>query len=275
MYVVQTDACSVRNSTTPVSPGKIARGQQILGRMNARAVTAQNAFTALLCRQDLNTNGWPLVDMGGTPSACGTEGALPIGGNVSSIATWPAQLVFYPVAPGVAPATLQAYSAPPAPPMPSLVTQGHPRYDPQTKKVVNAPVTAPTVKHQRQHRAAQSAPSPLPSTALAPNVPGGGWQDQNVAPAFCEGIPQGKPGYTQCLSAQGIIAAADAGNISASDAAATKAAFAQIIQQQGKGMGSVSGVSCDFLTGMVSAIGLGAAVLYLFDYLKRSGRISL
>ena len=35
-----------------------------------------------------------------------------------------------------------------------------------------------------------------------------------------------------------------------------------------------SGISCDFLTGMVSAIGLGAAVLYLFDYLKRSGRIT-
>ena len=270
MYVTQSSACTVPNGSTPVSKAKIAQAQQILSRLNTKAVNAQQAFTALLCRLDLNTNGWPLARYGGTPSSCGDEGALPIGGNSSGIETWPAQLIFLPTPSGVAPASIQAYATPPAPLIPSLVTQGHSRYVPPSK-----------TKHVKRFRPAPVA-TPIPTQPAAapvaptPASPPGGWQDQNVAPAFCEGIPQGSPGYTACLGVQGGIATANAGQMSASDAAATKAAFAQIIQQQqGKGMGCAdSGISCDFLTGMVSAIGLGAAVLYLFDYLKRSGRIT-
>lgn len=265
MYVSQSNACTVPNGSTPVTKAKIAAAQQILSRLNAKANAAQGAFTALLCRLDLNTNGWPLAEYGGVPSSCGDEGALPIGGNSSGIETWPPQLIFAASPTGIAPASIQAYAAPPAPQIPSLVTQGHSRYVPPAKRRL----------HLKRQPAPAATPIPPSVAAAAPVSTGGGWQDQNVAPAFCEGIPQGGPGYTACLAAQGAIATSDAANMSASDAAATKAAFAQIIQQQ-KGVGCAdSGLSCDFLTGMISAIGLGAAMLYIFDYLKRSGRISL
>jgi hypothetical protein len=267
MYVSQSNACTVPNGSTPVSKAKITAAQQILSRLNTNANNAQEAFTALLCRLDLNTNGWPLAEYGGVPSSCGDEGALPIGGNSSGLQTWPPQLIFLPTPTGIAPVSVQAYSAPPAPQIPSLVTQGHSRYVPpakrqRTKRPRSAPAPVPA-------QAAVTPASPAPSSAPLWQ-PGG-----NVAPAFCEGIAQGKPGYTACLAAQGAIATTDAANISPADAAATSAAFSQIIQQQQqKGMGCAdSGMSCDFLTGMISAIGLGAALLYLFDYLKRSGRI--
>ena len=256
MYVQQTDACSVRNSTTPVSQRKIARGQQILGRMNARAVTAQNAFAALLCRQDLNTNGWPLADQGGTPSACGTEGALPIGGNASSIATWPAQVTVSQVAQGVAPTTLSAYAAPPAPKMPSLVTQGHPRYDPATKKVVgSSATTAPSstpvrVVRTRTHR---PAPAPVPATP-APSTP---------APV-CTQYPYASADYINCVEAL---------EQSGQKLTTSSQTFGSVFKA---GMSGCDGSSpCDILLGMISALGLAAAGVYLYDYFSKRGGLSL
>jgi hypothetical protein len=180
MYVQQSQACSVPNSLTPVSPATIAAGQAIVSALNTQAVNAQNVFTALVNRTDLNTNGWPLAEAGGVPA--GPTSANPIGGNPTGLKAWPnlkgrtACIVTSPTPAGAPPTALSSYAQAPAPPMPSLVTQGHPSYSPPAR--------------------------------------GGGG-----------------------------------------------------------GMGCANGSSCDFLTGMISALGLGAALLYLYDYLQKSGRL--
>ncbi len=149
MYVPQSNACTVPNGSTPVSARRITRGQQILMQMNTQSESAKAAFEALLCRLDLNTNGWPVAEYGGTPSACGSEGATPIGGNNSGIVAYPAQLVVLPVPQAVPPTTQSSYAAPPAPAMPSLVTQGHrstkrPPASPTNPAPAAMPTTIPT-----------------------------------------------------------------------------------------------------------------------------------
>ena len=243
MYVTQSNACTVPNGSTPVSKAKIAQAQQILSRLNTKALNAQQAFTALLCRLDLNTNGWPLAEYGGVPSSCGTEGALPIGGNSSGIETWPPQLIFLPTPAGVAPASIQAYAAPPAPLIPSLVTQGHSRYVPPSKRTGKRTRPAP-------------AAAPVPPPAAAPAA----------ASPVCTQFPYASADYINCVEAM---------EQSGQKLTTSSQTFGSVYKAGMSGLGCAdSGISCDFLTGMVSAIGLGVAVLYLFDYLKRSGRIT-
>jgi hypothetical protein len=241
MYVTQSNACTVPNGSTPVSKAKIAAGQLTLSRLNTKATAAQQAFTALLCRQDLNTNGWPVLEYGGTPSSCGTEGALPIGGNSSGIETWPPQLIFLPTPAGIAPTTLQAYAAPPAPQIPSLVTQGHSRYVPPSKRG----------KGTRPAPAAASVPAPVAAPAQTP---------------VCSQYPYASAAYINCVEAL---------EQSGHELTTSSQTFGSVYNKGVSGLGCAdSGSTCDFLTGMISAIGLGAAMLYLFDYLKRSGRIT-
>lgn len=141
MYIVQSAACSVPNGSTPVTPADIAASQAALAALNGPANLAQSTFNALVSRTDLNTNGWPLATYGGTPA--GPRGANPIGGKATGFRSWPGGrgsngrtcLLTRTPPMGVNPASLQATAAPPAPPAPSLVTQGHPSYTP--------PATAP------------------------------------------------------------------------------------------------------------------------------------
>jgi hypothetical protein len=67
MYVPQTDACDVPNSATPVSSDQIAAGQATLQAL-ANAVTGANqAFSALIARPDLNSAGMPASSNPGAP----------------------------------------------------------------------------------------------------------------------------------------------------------------------------------------------------------------
>lgn len=138
MYVVQSAACSVPNGSTPVTPADIAASQAILAALNGPANLAQSTFNALVTRTDLNTNGWPLATHGGTPAgpAGPSVGTAPTGGPTTGFRSWPsgksACIATTTLPMGVNPVSLQATAAPPAPPAPSLVTQGHPSYTPPT-----------------------------------------------------------------------------------------------------------------------------------------------
>jgi hypothetical protein len=51
--------------------------------------------------------------------------------------------------------------------------------------------------------------------------------------------------------------------------------FGSIYKKGLAGMGCAEGSSpCDILLGMISAVGLAAASVYLYDYFKRSGGLS-
>jgi hypothetical protein len=265
MYVVQSNACTVPNGSTPVSQRKITKGQAILGRMNTQATAAQAALDALLCRMDLNTNGWPVAELGGPPSACGTEGAVPIGGNNSGLSVYPGQLVFYPTPQGIAPTSVAAYAAPPAPPMPSLVTSGHPSYQTYGPgKSAAAARLAAAQAFTNCYRAAQQThkTAPVRSPQLAP-ITSPGSQPVAAAPTaapipVCTQYPYGSAPYIDCVQA--------------GEEAGDKLTGSQFAVYQGLS-GTTDG-TCDFLTGMVSAIALGASMLYLYDYLKKTGRIN-
>jgi hypothetical protein len=235
MYVTQSDACSVANSTIPASPAAIAAAQALLGAINTQAVNAQQVFTDLCNRTDLNTNGWPLSDQGGMPA--GPTSANPSGGNPTGLKSWPVRkgrtacIVTAPTPEGAAPSTPAAYAQIPAPPMPSLVTQGRPSYNPKTGKV-STPGTVTTAL-------STAGPNPL-----------------------CSQYQYGSLPYIACLQKL-----KDSGVQLVSDQMT-------VFNRATSGLGcSDSSTACDFLAGMMSAVGLAAAVLYLYDYLKRSGRI--
>jgi len=57
MIIPQTDACSVPNSATPVSPQKIADSQSFLNTVNNIIAKANADFTQLTDRKDLNAVG--------------------------------------------------------------------------------------------------------------------------------------------------------------------------------------------------------------------------
>lgn len=69
MYVAQTDACTVPNSATPVTPNQIANAAQTYMDTNAIVAKALATFTSVLNRPDLNRNGLLLADSGGVPTA--------------------------------------------------------------------------------------------------------------------------------------------------------------------------------------------------------------
>lgn len=166
MYIVQSSACSVPNGSTPVTPANIAASQAALAALNGPANLAQSTFNALVSRTDLNTNGWPLAAYGGTPA--GPGGANPVGGKPTGFRSWPggrrgAKCFVQTQTPpmGANPASLQATAAPPAPPAPSLVTQGHPSYTPPT-----------------------SAPTPASGITTAWNPPNTGYSSESGGSAF-------------------------------------------------------------------------------------------
>lgn len=231
MYVAQSDACSVQNSTTPVAPATIAVAQAILAATNSQANAAQAVFTALVNRTDLNTNGWPLSEQGGVPA--GPTSANPIGGNPTGLKQWPvlkgrtACVATAPTPEGAPSNSLSSYATVPAPPAPSLVTQGRPSYNPKTGKV-----TTPTA----------SNPS-----------------------AVCSQYTYGSLPYIACLQ--------KLKNSGVALVSSDMTVYNRATSGLGCADSAPSAPACDFLTGMMSAVGLAAAVLYLYDYLKRSGRI--
>ena len=206
MYIVQSGACSVPNSRTPVSPAQLQASQQILANMNAKANLAQASMNALNNRTDLNTNGWPLASHGGTPAG-GTSAYKPTG-----LRDWPKRngqascIVTTGLPKGLPVQSPVSYSAPTPPPAPSLVTQGHP----------------------------SSIPVPL-----------------------CTQYPYGSIPYVDCLAAL-------------KNSGMKLVGTQKIVSQQGMG-----DTGCgSFVEGILAAIGLGAAGLYIYDSLRRTGRIS-
>jgi hypothetical protein len=132
MYVPQTDACSVPNSTDPVSAATITAGLQKMALVDSLFSSAQSAFDGIINRTDLNTNGWPLVTNGGVPAgpAGAVKGESMAGGKITSLKNWPlksrdrtACLSIRPLPESVAIDTREAFAAPKAPPMQPLTTQ--------------------------------------------------------------------------------------------------------------------------------------------------------
>ena len=60
MYVTQDAACSVPNSSTPVSSSAIAAGQAVLAAMQNLVSGANSAMAQIVARPDLNAAGQPL-----------------------------------------------------------------------------------------------------------------------------------------------------------------------------------------------------------------------
>lgn len=132
MYVPMTDACSVPNSTSPVSPDFLAAVQKRATGVDQIFTSAQSAFDAIINRTDLNTNGFPLVTHGGTPAGPvgSAAGQSTVGGKITSLKNWPvnsngrpACIVTKPLPQSVQIDTRIAYAAPVAPPSPPLTTQ--------------------------------------------------------------------------------------------------------------------------------------------------------
>jgi hypothetical protein len=133
MYVPQIEACSVPNSTDPVSAAKINASIAKMVLVDSLFSNAQSAFDQIINRTDLNTNGWPLVTNGGVPAgpAGSVKGESMAGGKITSLKNWPlksrdrtACLSIVPLPESVAIDTREAFAAPKAPPMQPLTTQG-------------------------------------------------------------------------------------------------------------------------------------------------------
>ena len=81
MYVTQDAACSVPNSSTPVSSSAIAAGQAVLAAMQNLVSNANNAMAQIVARPDLNAAGQPLpVNSLGQPipPTVGNSGSQPV-----------------------------------------------------------------------------------------------------------------------------------------------------------------------------------------------------
>ncbi len=116
MYVPQSNACSVQNSSTPVSPADLAASIRKYADVTTVVNTAQAAFDSLLNRPDLNRGGFPLIDFGGIPS-------LPFSG----FKKWPYRtsksspcIVSAPLPKPVAVDLPVGFVLPPPPPIPSM-----------------------------------------------------------------------------------------------------------------------------------------------------------
>ena len=67
MYVTQDAACSVPNSSTPVSSSAIAAGQAVLSAMQNLVGQANSAMAQIVARPDLNAAGQPISTSGSQP----------------------------------------------------------------------------------------------------------------------------------------------------------------------------------------------------------------
>jgi hypothetical protein len=283
MYVAQTDACSVPNSAMPPTKGQIARGIGILGRTNRIANNAQQAFACLLNRTDLNTNGWPLATHGGVPASTitgcpspnvpDTQMAVPgpteptgptSGVNLTGLQYWPRKIWTLPEHHGQAPNSPNTYPMPPAPPMQPLTTQAHSQAAAQltamaaaaTVQKPAAPPTFPTTGNVcldlMLNYVDPSQVSPTQLTACSMN----GYQ----------GIKNGP------LLTNAMIAWRNA-NYGSLPKVPDQPNVPEYTQAMGQpyGMGDWDGAS--FISGLVAAIGVAAAGLYLWQYAKRMGYV--
>jgi hypothetical protein len=100
MYVVQTEACSVPNSSTPVSPAQIQASQNVLAKMAAWIDQANQNMNAVITRPDLNAAGMPLAKVGGGSKQ--NPGMIlpfdnspipPLASNPTRLRSWPTMCV--------------------------------------------------------------------------------------------------------------------------------------------------------------------------------------
>jgi hypothetical protein len=67
MYVTQDAACSVPNSSTPVSSSAIAASQAVLTAVQNLVADANSAMAQIVARPDLNAAGQPIATSGAQP----------------------------------------------------------------------------------------------------------------------------------------------------------------------------------------------------------------
>lgn len=277
MYVTQSNACTAPNSLQPPSKAAIRRGIRTLGSMEAKVRAARQAYNCLFYRTDLNTNGWPLATNGGIPSSTVTGCPSPqasgqpdpvsltttpgAGLNLTGLQYWPSLLVTLPDPTAIAPNSPDAYPQPPAPAFPPLTTQAHSQQaQALVTKAAAATVTAPA-----------SCP-PAPTTGN-----------------LCMDIQLNYVDPSQ-VSTQQLITCAEKGYSGNRDGklltAAILACRAQNYASLPKipdnpnvppydasmsGMGDWDGGS--FLQGLISAVGVAAAGLYLYKFAKKQGYV--
>jgi hypothetical protein len=159
------------------------------------------------------------------------------------------------------------YGGVPAGPSTSNPTQGYTtglKSWPARKGVPACVSTAPTPEGAAPTSIASFAPPPGPAPSLVTQGhPSYSATAPKAAPAaLCTQYVYGSIPYMNCLqTAQNSGVKLVGSGLS-------------VYNRQTSGLGCTSestGPSCDFLVGMVSAIGLAAAGLYLFDYFKRAG----
>jgi hypothetical protein len=123
MYVVQTQACSVPNSRTPLTPAQLASSAQAYSKMNAKVAQALASYASVLNRPDLNRNGHSIKEQGGVPAApfAGVR-AWPDWTEGNPAGNSPACVIQQSVPAGL-PTNSPETFAPPAPPMAGLTTQ--------------------------------------------------------------------------------------------------------------------------------------------------------
>ena len=267
MYVTQSNACSAPNSANPPTNAQIMRGVRILGSMEGKVRAARQAFNCLLYRDDLNTNGWPLADQGGTPSStvtgCPSPQSLGAGAgagngvNLLGLQYWPSAVVTLqePTAlPSNSPAT---YPQPPAPTTPALTTQAH---------------------------SAAAALLTTQAPATKPKFPTTGNLCLDIALNYVDPSQVSTKQLTDCAM-KGYSGNKDGPLLTTPMIAWRNANYASLPKVpdnpnvpaftpaigQPYGMGSFDG--CSFLTGLIASVGVATAGLYLFNQAKRMGYV--
>jgi hypothetical protein len=277
MYVTQSDACTAPNSLQPPSKADILRGIRMLASMEAKVRAARQAYNCLFYRGDLNTNGWPLATYGGTPSSTVTGCPSPqssgqpdqsglsstpgVGLNLTGLQYWPSLMVTLPDAIGVPPNSPAAVPQPPAPTFPPLTTQAHTQAAKQLVKQATAATT------------------PVPATC--PPYPTTGNLCLDLMLNY---VDPSQVSATQLLlcAQKGYQGNTDGPKLTPQMLACRAANYAtlpkipdntNIPAYNAATMGMGDWDSASFLQGLLTAVGAGAAVVFLYNEGKRRGYI--
>jgi hypothetical protein len=285
MYVTQSNACTAPNSLQPPSKAAIRRGIRMLGSMESKVRAARQAYNCLFYRNDLNTNGWPLATNGGIPSstvtgcpapqdsgqpnAAGTGSTPGQGLNLTGLQYWPSLLVTLPDPTGLAPNSPDAYPQPPAPVTPPLTTEAHNILAKALVKTATGATTSPP-----------TSPPTFPTTGnicldlLLNYVDPSQVTSQQLLDCAtsqvvgtCQRVGNGP------LLTTAMIAWRNSNYNALPKIPYQKPQPLTAAQQSacGSGMGDWDGGS--FLQGLISAVGVAAAGVYLYNFARKKGYV--
>jgi len=213
------------------------RGVRMLGSMESKVRTARQTFNCLLYRPDLNTNGWPLATQGGIPSSTIVGCPNPPDFSGQSSPGGPAA--------GVNALGLQYWP-------PAVVTLPDPQGTAPNSQAnysqPPAPVMLPLTTQQHTKQAQALTQAAAATTNPAP-------------PIFTPQGPQGLVFVPQ-TNASGKTTFVLQKPTMQNDAAL----FTPL-----PGMGNWDGGS--FLQGLISAVGVAAAGVYLYKYAREKGYV--